>query len=81
MIYFLFLVVHLMMKGFVMLKENLQKDDIINYIHPEFEVLKAFFLSLNLKESFITLDILQSIFKFEVNQNFNSSAKPCKNSK
>lgn len=53
-------------------RKSLCKDDIINYVHPELETLKALFSSLNLKASVAAVDFIKTVIEFELNRIFNS---------
>ena len=54
-----------------MARKNLCKDDIVKYVQPEFETLKALFASLNLKASTAAIDFAKTVFETELNRTFN----------
>ena len=56
-------------------RKTLCKDDIINYVHPELETLKALFSSLNLKASMAAVDFAENVFELELNRVLNPDLK------
>ena len=51
-----------------MQRKTLCKDDIIAYVRPELETLKALFSSLKLKASAKAIDFVQTVLEFELNR-------------
>ena len=51
-----------MVKGTIMPRKTLCKDDISSYVKSEFETLKAFLSELHLKNCELALSLLEDIF-------------------
>lgn len=51
-------------------QKNLCKDDIMEYILPEFETLRAFFATLHLKNTNLAFSLLENVFENELEQRY-----------